>query len=281
MSHSKSDWPPSIVNRQEMLDFLYRPTTPALVKDIYSVDFVPGTYGSYARDKTACTYDDGSPYSPYLFGRVCEGVRFKDCKYTIRVAAGDNLLASAFDAQMLQLASMDTLVHACTNSDRQTMAGGTWIELVVWFAPFFVEEDGKLVEAGSTHPRGYSLAVGDWVMVQCRLQRRDTSTGDRTRFFTIATERLRKLNFNDSPEPQSDAETLSDDHERRAEQPIGGVHGSSSGGPSFAVGRAKKRMSISAVESQYSDADANSGERRQPKRGKTQASASADPDVHM
>ncbi|KAJ7854436.1 hypothetical protein B0H14DRAFT_3449644 [Mycena olivaceomarginata] len=106
------------------------------------------------------------------------------------------------------------MVYTCTNTDRQTMTGGTWIEIIVLFPPFFMEEGTELVDQQLTHPRQYPLAVGDWVMVQCRLQRFDDRTGKRTRFFTIATERIRRLDFYELGVESSDTETLPDEGER-------------------------------------------------------------------
>ncbi|KAJ7832520.1 hypothetical protein B0H14DRAFT_3712033 [Mycena olivaceomarginata] len=190
MAYCEVDWPADITDLGDLLAFLSRRTTPSLLHDIYNVDFLPPVFGSYSTDETACVREDGSFYLPLIFGRVCSEPEIAHASCLFRIAAGDGMATSAFNNQLNQLAAVvrdaddddwqtgtDTRVHICTNTDRRTMAGGTWIEVSSHYAPFYVEEGGILVEKKPAHILDYPLDVGQWVLVQCRLQRWDDRAG--------------------------------------------------------------------------------------------------------
>jgi hypothetical protein len=68
------DWPVSLRNKEQLLEFLYSKSVPALATDIFNVEFRLGVYGSYAADETACTDDHGDRYGTFIFGKVVKPV---------------------------------------------------------------------------------------------------------------------------------------------------------------------------------------------------------------
>ncbi|KAF8215300.1 hypothetical protein K438DRAFT_1955278 [Mycena galopus ATCC 62051] len=210
-----------------LLTFLRNPSTPALVTDIYNVDFKDGVYGSYALDETACTDDDGAPYYTYIVGQVCMLPTFEDANWHFRISGGTGAneeLCAAFARQLIQLAAMvkeadeedfdldrNIAVENFTDADRYSLLGGTWIEFMMSLPPVFRERDGDLIRTQPTGIRNYPMKLGDWVLVRASLHRwddrsgyniRDIASGETTEEDTLsetsvtrsAPERLRSRN---------------------------------------------------------------------------------------
>ncbi|KAF8177136.1 hypothetical protein K438DRAFT_1978783 [Mycena galopus ATCC 62051] len=221
-------WPLALPTHNAVLDFLHDRATPALITDIYNVDFKDGVYGSYVPDETTCTDDDGAPYHTYVVGRVCAPAAFVDANLRFRISAGgagDEDLNAAFARQVIQLAAMvkeadeedfdddrKILVENFTDADRFTLLGGTWIEFMMSGPPaVHIEHNGELARTKPKSTAEYPMKVGDWVLVRASLHRWDDRSGYNIRRFSVVPQDIRILAFEEvAPDETTEEDTLSE-----------------------------------------------------------------------
>ncbi|KAJ7086505.1 hypothetical protein C8R44DRAFT_893570 [Mycena epipterygia] len=223
-------WPTSLCDISDVLDFISDPVQPALTHDNFLVDFHPPVYGSYARDETAYTCDDGTPYKTWIFGRISRPVTWDDCHRRFWIENGGEGTARvtrAFSAQISELArpvkhdddldcdaDQDTAVHAWTNAERLDMSGGCWIEIHVDHASTqsctvhrqLSDESIELTASIHRNVASYPLKMGDWVLIQATLHKREDRCGWFLRDYEILARHVRvlRLDGNDvSPETKS------------------------------------------------------------------------------
>ncbi|KAJ7893112.1 hypothetical protein B0H14DRAFT_3427597 [Mycena olivaceomarginata] len=218
------DWPASLRNKEQLLEFLYSKSVPALATDIFNVEFRLGVYGSYAADETACTDDHGDRYGTFIFGKVVKPVGPKP---VFRVDGGpqdNSALHQAFTNQVNQLAAMvkdgdeddsmngdfNIAVHPCTDSDREHGTGGTWIEIDVGGIPVFRDGAAGLVKTMASRAADVRLNVGDWIVVRASLHRVDDRSGYRLRHFYVNADAIRVLDWDPDNGAGTDDDTLSE-----------------------------------------------------------------------
>jgi hypothetical protein len=116
-----------------LLQFLSEPGISALTKDIYNVDFHPGVHRSYVYPESACTKDNGSIYSTYIFGRVCLPVVssqlfhrhtvlitpkvFFDANRKFHIEGGGHTASPSFEAFARQMSQLAHLVKEGDDKD--------------------------------------------------------------------------------------------------------------------------------------------------------------------
>ncbi|KAF8193083.1 hypothetical protein K438DRAFT_1969567 [Mycena galopus ATCC 62051] len=205
-------WPTSLHTRRAVVDFLRDRETPALATDIYNVDFYPGKYGSYAVDETACTTDgERTPYYTYLVGCVAGPVFFDDANLRLRIEPGgpeDAELNALFQRQIAQLALIvrdgddedletgnEVALLNWSDTDRYTLVGGTFIELMLGFPPVYDVVDGTMQVSEPVKAGDYTLQKGDWVLALAVLQRSDDRSGYDVRRYSVAPQKIRILRF--------------------------------------------------------------------------------------
>ncbi|KAJ6489224.1 hypothetical protein C8R47DRAFT_1215578 [Mycena vitilis] len=178
-------WPNTISDFQELASFLKGAGAETFATASYRCHFFQPRYGSYAQDESAYTADDErEPYRFLIFGRVRKPEPENGHRHTFFLEGSDDLpddLKKLFMEQtevlmepVLEddLMRRDEQVEVCTDGDRITGKGGTYIE--VFYSDSTLHCQGGDSEQLYTDWRAeHPLVVGDWVLLEGTYHRQE------------------------------------------------------------------------------------------------------------
>ncbi|KAJ6604140.1 hypothetical protein DFH09DRAFT_1067898 [Mycena vulgaris] len=184
-----SDFFPQIASMGELMEYVDTCSPAALCHSNFEKDFhLPASQG-HVEDGTAYTKDGLNPFETVIFGRIRNPVRLRDFHRTFRIDCDEAAPKDVRDAFVDQLThfgaavSKDNdvnnnsgegiLVYSCTDSDRSTGSGGTYLEVHVDLlntkrCHFYEMQDG---ERQVRIPTQWPFKKGDWVVFRATLHR--------------------------------------------------------------------------------------------------------------
>ncbi|KAJ7687284.1 hypothetical protein B0H17DRAFT_1136406 [Mycena rosella] len=194
-------WPSEMESFDSLLRYLNHKDTITLAKSLYGVNFHEPTYGSYGPDESAYTLDDTqTTFCCTMFGQE---KAYDQGHRTFFVQASDEWLValrSVWDSQLRVLAapitadhdndhrSADTRVVRWMDGDHYTGVGAHAVKVHldhisttrcrVWMP----DEDELLVETRPLIAGDFPMQVGDLVLFEASLHRRDDRSGTTPRF---------------------------------------------------------------------------------------------------
>ncbi|KAJ7612375.1 hypothetical protein DFH06DRAFT_1147295 [Mycena polygramma] len=205
-------WPPTVSTFAELASFLNGVGTETFATSSYRCHFFPPRYGSHAQDESAYTSDDErEPYQFMLFGRVrnpelTDDQPLHEPRHTFFLEGGHDLpndLRKLFAEQTEVLMEpviqddvlrRDEIVEVCTDADRITGKGGSFIEVFYSDSTLHVAQDG--------HPQVYAdwrnnhpLTVGDWVLLEGTYHRQENFLSGGPIEYFIQARHVRLLEF--------------------------------------------------------------------------------------
>ncbi|KAJ7141429.1 hypothetical protein C8R44DRAFT_727025 [Mycena epipterygia] len=232
MSCSMPRWPASIDSETELLAYLNDKHTPAIGRFVYDRDYIRAHI--HTRDETIYTLEDGTtPWYSVVFGRVRAPASYEGGHSTVVIDNGGSAhqgLNAVFEAQLSTLAapvghdddvdcdnSANIRVLPCTDADRTSRSGGSFIELHLSHAggthcTFYTPVPGTLGDELEIHAQvktvDVPLRAGDWVLALVSLHRRHSDVNE-VRSYELLARHIRVLLFDMDDNDGSTTSTMS------------------------------------------------------------------------
>ncbi|KAJ7741061.1 hypothetical protein B0H16DRAFT_1728701 [Mycena metata] len=197
---------PSVKTLPALLSYLGHVATPTLANSEYGVDFINPVKGSRVADDTVFTNLDAQPCKMWVYGSVASRVSRKGGNLVLRIKSPNDPESSAiFQQQLNSLArpviwhdkadeskENAVLVQTCTDTDRETGDGGSWVDVHLEYGGKQMAEVSVRGEEGYLATRPYLIAdfplfVGDTVLLWVSLHQRESWSRNHRDFELLAT----------------------------------------------------------------------------------------------